>query len=109
MARSERICKLINEFMNYHNDGYSIPEIAEIFHVDFSTVYNNLQEIADNNGVTRESLLQVVHLTHDVSNRRLSNSLKEDPYELNKSFEELLGNIDNITTKIDSILLQEDL
>lgn len=108
MARTERICRLINEFMKYHNDGYTIPEIADIFQVDFGTVYKNLQEIADNNGVTRESLLQVVHSPHDVENRKLRNYSKENPYELNESFNILLNEIDNITTTIDSILKLED-
>ena len=59
MSRTtQRVQNLKENFMQYHNDGYTIPEIAKIFSVDDSTVYNNLDEIARANGVTRESLLQ---------------------------------------------------
>lgn len=57
MARTQRVEKLIKNFMQYHEEGYSIPEIAEIFDIDFSTVYKHLQEIAEKNGTTREALL----------------------------------------------------
>ena len=55
---TQRVQYLKDNFMRYHNDGYTIPEIAKICSVDDSTIYNNLDEIARANNVTRESLLQ---------------------------------------------------
>ena len=47
--------------MDLHNAGHSIPEIAKMTGVGFSTIYANLDEIAAKNGVTRESLLDTPH------------------------------------------------
>lgn len=57
-TRTQRVQKLLDNFMELHNQGYSIPKIAEICGVDFSTVYSHLQEIADSNGVSRDELLR---------------------------------------------------
>ena len=58
---SERARAMKAGFMELHNEGLTIPEIAEKFGMDSSTIYKkHLQDIADANGVSRESLLQVV-------------------------------------------------
>ena len=59
--RSSRTLKMMGEFMALHNAGHSIPEIAKMNGVDFSVVYRKLGEIAEKNGVTRESLLEAPH------------------------------------------------
>ena len=41
IQRTQRVENLIAGFMEYHNQGLSILEIAEIFEVEFSTVYKN--------------------------------------------------------------------
>ena len=58
MSTSERTFKLLEGFMSYHEQGYSIPEIANFFGLSTSTVYRNLGKIAKNAGVSRESLLE---------------------------------------------------
>lgn len=65
--RSERVKYLIDNFIKFHNEGMSIPEIAEKSAVTTRTIYSYLQEIADQNGVTRESLLEKVHKPHEVT------------------------------------------
>ena len=42
----------------------SIKEIAAKYHLDISTVYKKLDEIAANAGVSRDSLLKVVQAPH---------------------------------------------
>ena len=59
--RSSRTLKMMGEFMALHNAGHSIPEIAKMTRVDFATIYRHLDEIAEQNGVTRESLLETPH------------------------------------------------
>lgn len=58
---SSRTLKMMEDFMVLHNAGHSIPEIAKMTGVGFSTIYANLDEIAAKNGVTRESLLETPH------------------------------------------------
>lgn len=57
---SERVHKMKEEFMSLHNNGKTIPEIATMFHLHYTTVYDHLEEIAKENGVDREDLLKVV-------------------------------------------------
>ena len=92
---TQRVKKLHKEFMHYHNQGYSVMEIAKIFDVDFSTVYKHLQQIADENGVTRESLLS--NPVGSYPSRATSSSEKVD-------FEKLRTDFDNAEKSIDEIL-----
>ena len=62
--RTQRTKNLCNKFMEYHEEGFSIYEIADIFDVHYTTVYAYLDEIAKANGVSRESLLTVPHEKH---------------------------------------------
>lgn len=67
MQKNERTLKMMEQFMALHNDGKDISEIADLTGVSKWTVYDNLQAIADQNGVSREELLQRVHAPHTVS------------------------------------------
>lgn len=101
--RTQRIEKLLKEFMQYHNDGYSILEIAEIFNVSFSAVYKHLQEIADFNGVSRESLLERGSSAHSTPHHPF---LKEriDAQTLLNGFNDVENDINKIISEIDNIL-----
>ena len=57
---SERVREMKKHFMDLHNNGLSIQEIAERFNLNRSTAYNHLEEIAVANGVSRESLLRTI-------------------------------------------------
>lgn len=100
--RTQRVEKLIKEFMQYHNDGYSILEIADIFNVDFSTVYNYLQEIADANGVSRESLLERNVNTYNT--RKPFFKEKVDAQALHNGFNKAENGIKEIIAGIDNVL-----
>ena len=104
-SQSERIKLLREGFIHLRNDGKSISEIADHFHVSTVTVYSNLQVIADANGVTRESLLYVVHKPHELKNGRVT-FFKETvkPEELKKNFSNIRNDVDNIIELIDTIL-----
>lgn len=98
---TQRVENLKKDFMKYHNDGYSIRDIANIFHVDFSTVYNHLQEIADTHGVTRESLLERVSSSH--TSRLSFQKDKTDVRELKDGFSNIEKDIDKVISVIDKI------
>lgn len=103
MTTTQRVERLKKDFMKYHNNGYSIREIADVFQVDFSTVYNHLQEIADAHGVTRESLLAKPHIPH--SSRLAFQKEKTDVRELKEGFTKIEKDIDEIISSIEKILL----
>lgn len=100
---TQRVENLKKDFMKYHNDGYSIRDIADIFHVDFSTVYKHLQEIAETHGVTRESLLKKPNSSY--SSRLSFQKDKTDVKELQNAFTKTVNDIDSVLTAIDKILL----
>lgn len=106
MARTQRVENLKKNFMQYHQAGYSIPEIAAEFNVDFSTVYKYLDEIAKENGVTRESLLQNASFTKENSPASFRKD-RIDIEELQKNFDNLNTDLTTIITQLDNILTQE--
>ena len=64
MGVNERSLKMMENFMSHHEAGLTIKEIAELYDLNVGTVYAHLGEIADREGVTRASLLKVVHAPH---------------------------------------------
>lgn len=103
MARTQRVEKLVKEFMQYHNNGYSILEIAEIFNVSFSAVYKHLQEIADFNGVSRESLLERGSSAHSTAHHPFFKE-RIDAQTLLNGFNTIETEINKIIAEIDTIL-----
>ena len=55
---STRVLEMQRNFIRLRNEGKSIAEIANAFNLSTCTVYLRLQEIADENGVSRKDLLQ---------------------------------------------------
>ena len=102
---SQRVQLMKKNFMELHNQGYSIPEISDKFHLSPCTVYSHLQEIADENRVARKSLLKVPHKPHGHREGSISISSAKD-YDVDlQTMETLLEEINN---KIKSILEQID-
>lgn len=62
--QSERTLKMKQNFIELHEQGLDIEEIALRFDLTPCTVYRCLDEIATAAGVTRESLLQRPHGPH---------------------------------------------
>lgn len=70
-AQSERTLRMKRSFMQLHNCGYSIKEIARLFDLDGSSVYRLLDEIVTSYNaehpdapITREQLLERPHSPH---------------------------------------------
>lgn len=103
---TQRVKNLKENFMQYHNDGYTIPEIAKIFKVDVSTVYANLDEIAQANNVTRESLLQVAPYNRVTTSASFHKDkadieqLKDDFQSLDSHLEKIISTLTEITNEI---------
>lgn len=97
MNRTQRVNRLISSFMDYHNQGYSIQEIAEKLSISYVTVYHYLDEIAKNNDTTREELLQKVHQT-ERSDKGQSRK------EISINSEEIVLNLKNLVTEVDCLI-----
>lgn len=57
---SERTKRMRKNFMKERREGKNIAQIAKEYEMNVSTVYSSLQIIADENNVSRESLLENV-------------------------------------------------
>lgn len=104
---TERVIQMKQNFMRLHDEGKTIPEIAKIYNLNFSTVYKSLQEIADENGTTREELLSQVHVgtsrnSKNYSTPKTPNTI--DFKKLSESFDFVLAELNNLITDIDCIL-----
>mgnify|MGYP000293687015 FL=1 len=53
--KSIRMEELKKNFMKHHEEGKTIKEISELYNVSTRHIYNSLQDIADENNVSRES------------------------------------------------------
>ena len=102
--QTQRVKALKENFMQYHNEGYTIPEIAKIFNVEYSTVYKKLEEIAKANGVTRESLLQNAPYPPQITSKATYLKDKVDIEELQKSFTNLKNDLNEVINKLEIFL-----
>ena len=73
----ESTLKMMNHFMEDHNNGMGIPEIAKKYKLSTTTVRKYLGEIAEKAGVTRESLLERVHKPHIFVDRLLDKPVEK--------------------------------
>lgn len=83
----ERTRQMLDQFMSLHNEGLTIPQIAEHFGISADTVYRNLQDIADANGVSRESLLE------QPKTPSLTTRLKKERKCFDTDFDSIIQNI----------------
>ena len=75
MERNERTLQMMKNYVRLHDEGHSLAEIAKMYSLSARTVYYVLQEIADEAGVSRESLLKAPHSKHQPI-ERISEPLK---------------------------------
>lgn len=107
---SERVKLMKQGFLELRNAGKSFSEIAEVFGVSVWSIYDNLQEIADANGLPREELLYRIHKPHIISSyskktQNVNKSLSTE--ELQKNFSDMLSIVDYIISNIDKTLQDE--
>ena len=105
---SERTRVMKENFMAQHLEGDTIPEIAERYNLSRATVYRHLQEIADNHGVTRESLLKIIRVpTTERQYAEEERRTKVTADELKAGFKSANDSINNLINYIDLILMEE--
>lgn len=105
---SERVLQLKKNFMEHHKNGWTIQEIADKYHVTRRHTYTLLQEIADENGVTRESLLEIPHSQHASPLFLHRDGVeKVNVEEIRKDFQNIISSANNVMKAIDT-LLEED-
>lgn len=105
---SERMRCLKTEFMELHEQGFSIPEIAKKFGLSGPAVYSALQEIADANGVTRISLLQVVRTPTERAYRNEVEKVRVDVRDIEEQFEKVGNEIEQLINTIETTLREEE-
>lgn len=107
---SERMKQMKQGFLELRQAGKSFSEIAEVFGVSVWSVYDNLQEIADANGLSREDLLYRIHKPHIMSSKQNAKSVTNhlNPEELRQNFIDLLSITDYIISNIDQTLKNEE-
>ena len=92
-------------FMTKYNEGYGVGEIAEMCHITSRYGYMLLQEIADANGVSRDELLKIKNRKQPEGNFGGKQSAKViDADTLKGEFQEVIGKVDGIISKIDGML-----
>ena len=106
---SETVNVMKQNFMTLHNEGYSIAEIAERFELSPPTVYRHLDEIARENKVTRNDLLQIIKSPYSERGfREEVKRVKVDVEELNKGLAKAEESIQETIDMITMILEGEE-
>lgn len=105
---SERTKRMRKNFMKERREGKNIAQIAKEYEMNVSTVYSSLQIIADENNVSRESLLEKMSSPHSwTDDRKKRKKLEEvDVKLLSENFEAIVENIDIIVQNIDNEMLK---
>lgn len=106
---SERVIIMKQNFMMWHEKGYTIPEIAEMHNLSFSCVYRHLQEIADENNTTREELLKLVRTVKGERKwEQEARKVQIDVSKMQQDFEDSIQAVDKILKTIGGILKEEE-
>ncbi len=79
--------------MELHRKGLTIPQIAKKYNLSTPTVYANLQAIADQAGVSRESLLERPHAEHASFVRKDTRLQPVDMERFNHHYETAMAEI----------------
>lgn len=93
--KSYSMQKLLDNFFNLKDKGYTIPQMADMYNLSFSAIYRSLDELAIKMGVTREDLLTRVHKNHS-SRKSYIVSIGKDKLDVEK----LVQNVDEILYQV---------
>lgn len=104
---NERTLWMKENFMDLHHEGASIKEIADKYDLSVSTVYRSLQEIAEANKVSRESLLKVVRTPTTKFYREEQERIRVRKEEFDEGFAELENILISLIQRIDETLKEE--
>lgn len=103
---SERVLQMKQNFMSLHLLGYSIPAISEIYQVDKSTVYFHLQDIADENHTSRQSLLKIVRTNSKSYLRQEETAFRVDSDKLMQEFARAKNSISTLMEKVNETIMK---
>lgn len=102
---SERTLRMKQGFMRLYEEGYSKTEIAEHYNLSGKTVYRHLQEIAEENGVKREDLINGIRVNKGERFwSKHASQVKVDFDELNNGFDKAKSIAGNLISMIDTKL-----
>jgi DNA-binding CsgD family transcriptional regulator len=102
-GRSLTVQNMIDHFMVLHEEGHSIAEIAKICGVGKNTIYSSLDEIAEKNGVTRESLLEKV-IPYKTPSGPREPVERIDTEELINEYNSLIEHLDQTIRKLNTFI-----
>lgn len=112
MTRETERMHLVKEnFMMLHQQGFSVPEIATMFRVHRTTVYGALQEIANVNGVRRDSLLKIIKTApekSDTNSTKLHQIEKVDEKKLLDVISSTIKDLDILINTIETTIMEEN-
>lgn len=104
--RQESTRKMMEQFPELKEHGYTIPEIADKFGLSWTTVYNVLEIIAQENGQTREDLLDCP-MSPDHSGRVSNKGHKFDLEEFRETAIQAKARIEKMEDLINVALMEE--
>lgn len=106
--KSERVNRMRSNYIRLHEEGKSVPEIAKTFGISVKTVYRNLQSIADENNVERDSLLNEPLKKKGSSNSHGgAKKYVDDVEEIKSTYNTLITQTEQLLSQIDNILHEE--
>ena len=108
MGKNERTLQMMRNFMQLHAEGMGVPEIAAKYDLSRQTVYSCLDEIAENAGVTRESLLEVPHLKPHFPLHSFRPVKPVDMTGFRKHFEATIVEIEAVQAEIKATIKKEE-
>lgn len=108
MRENERTLKMKQEFVSRRDEGQSINQIADRFGLSPSTVYKKIDQIAQDSGRTRESLLERVHRPHLTHDRLYEPLQGVDVGEYRRKIGELKTSCNELRELMDSYIAREE-
>lgn len=100
---NERTLRMMESYVDLHNAGHTVAEVAKMFNLSESTVYARLGEIAKKAGTTREKLL-FSPFEADHSGRNFTPVKPIDPTKFHAHFDVLMGEIGSLKQEVKNSL-----
>lgn len=107
-TKDERTSQMIKEYFELYQQGYTPKEVAKKFGLSDFTVYRYLGEIAEENGVTRASLLQIPHSTHAEYERQFAPIKPVDLTDFQQGLKATIENFGKLRTAITQGIHEEE-
>ena len=106
MGKDERTLQMERECVELHNQGLMPKEIAQKFNLSRRTVYNSLQKIADEAGVSRQSLLEIPHKEHAKYDVEKKNDVPVKIEELNKKIDKVIAGLNELLDEVNFTIME---